>query len=107
MPENAAATGLVDFVLKPDQIPRRLHEIAMHRDKIENENWRQSRQDEIASKLNLITALIADQGQDFSDYKPGTLVRRIERRMMILRQRTVDGFINRLKCSPKRSSLPS
>jgi hypothetical protein len=96
MPDNAAATGLVDFVLKPHRMPLRLQEIEQHRGKVQAESVGKSLQDEVTQKLDQILALLAEEGHDFTTYKPGTLVRRIERRMTILRQRTVDGFIDRL-----------
>jgi two-component system CheB/CheR fusion protein len=96
MPDNAAATGLVDFVLKPHRMPLRLQEIEQHRGTVRAESAGKSLQDEVINKLDQILALLAEEGHDFTTYKPGTLVRRIERRMTILRQRTVDGFIDRL-----------
>ena len=102
MPENAAATGLVDFVLKPNQIPIRLQEIEAHRSLVEKGDDARSIQDEIGEKLGQIISLIdQEEGHDFSSYKTGTLIRRVERRMTILRQSTVDGLINMLKSQPE------
>ncbi len=105
MPENAAATGLVDFVLKPSQIPIRLQEIEAHRSLVEQGDSQQSVQDEINGKLGQIIGLIDQaEGHDFSSYKTGTLIRRVERRMTILRQPTVDGLINILENQPEERS---
>jgi two-component system CheB/CheR fusion protein len=105
MPENAAATGLVDFVLKPAQIASRLQEIENYRADMENTDDVTSRHEEIGRKLSSIIELIDnEEGHDFSKYKTGTLIRRVERRMTILRQLTVDGLIRILRDQPEECS---
>jgi two-component system CheB/CheR fusion protein len=100
MPDSAAATGLVDFILTPRAIPSRLLDIAKHRYEIETGAGQEQVRDQIEASLDRILALIdAEDGHDFSEYKSGTLIRRIERRMTLLRHRDVDAFIERLKAS--------
>ncbi len=101
MPENAAATGLVDFVLTPERIARRLQEIEAHRETVEAGENKRALHEQIGQRLSDIIDLIDDaEGHDFSSYKTGTLVRRVERRMTIMRQRTVEGLIETLKAEP-------
>ncbi|MEL7279161.1 MAG: chemotaxis protein CheB [Pseudomonadota bacterium] len=98
MPDSALATGLVDFVLKPKAIPDRLIEIARFRAELENGHRREDMHQEIKDALPHIIKLIDEEnGHDFSSYKPGTLVRRIDRRMTLLRDPTVASFIERLE----------
>jgi len=105
MPENAAATGLVDFVLEPSRISARLQEIEHHRSLVEHGEDAKSRHEEIGEKLGAIIELIdGEEGHDFSSYKTATLIRRVERRMTILRQRTVDGLIMTLQEQPEECS---
>jgi len=100
MPESAAATGLVDFLLDPADIPGRLIDIVQHRERIEG-GGDGALLEEIKDKLPRIIQILGDEdGFDFRDYKPGTLVRRIERRMMLLRHRTLDGFVQTLERDP-------
>ena len=99
MPDSAIATGLVDFVLPAERIPARLIDIARHREVMEEASQIELLHGAIEGQLPEICALLADgeEGHDFSRYKPGTLVRRVERRMALLRQRTVEGFIGTLE----------
>lgn len=98
MPDSAAATGLVDFTMMADRIPARLIDIVEHRARQADTGLREKLGFEIEARLPQITQLLnTADGHDFSDYKNGTLVRRIERRMTLLRQRTVDGFVNLLE----------
>ncbi|MGB3738463.1 MAG: chemotaxis protein CheB [Pontixanthobacter sp.] len=100
MPDSAAATGLVDFVLTPKAIPDRLIDIVRHREKLSSDRSSEELQEEIKGSLDKILGLIDDEnGHDFSDYKPGTLIRRIERRMSLLRIADAETFAQRLEKS--------
>ncbi|MCL3882883.1 chemotaxis protein CheB [Marivita sp. GX14005] len=94
MPDSAVATGLVDFVLPAERIVERLQEIMSHRAALQGDTARDRLQDAIKNNIERITErLAAVSGNDFSDYKPGTLVRRIERRMALLRIADLDRFL--------------
>lgn len=98
MPDSAIATGLVDFVLKPEQIPERLIDIVRHRDELENGRTSEELKEDIEKFLGEIMAILdREDGHDFSDYKKGTLIRRIERRMMLVRDSNIDRFVARLE----------
>ncbi|NJD52507.1 MAG: PAS domain-containing protein [Candidatus Methanoperedens sp.] len=81
MPRSAIATELVDFILPPEKIPEQLlnyvkqfYATGIRPAKVISE--------QIASHLQKIIILVRDNtGLDFSHYKQGTLIRRIERRM--------------------------
>jgi two-component system, chemotaxis family, CheB/CheR fusion protein len=73
MPRNAIATGAVDFVLPVDKISKKLVD---HQRQLESPTSN--------SGLSRIVALLrAQTPHDFTLYKPGTLDRRIARRMGI------------------------
>ena len=94
MPDSAVATGLVDFVLPVERIAPQLAEIMQHRQRLHDSDDSARVRQEIESLLPQFAARLGDVvGHDFSDYKPGTLVRRIERRMSVLRIRSVDEFL--------------
>ncbi|MEO0691658.1 MAG: chemotaxis protein CheB [Pseudomonadota bacterium] len=100
MPDSASATGVVDFVLEPAKIARRLYEVMRHRQDLKDRKIGGDLQARISEKLPEIVALLADEdGHDFGAYKEGTLLRRVERRMVILRLNTVDEMIEALKNS--------
>jgi two-component system CheB/CheR fusion protein len=93
MPDAAAATGLVDFILPAAQIVPRLEEIIAHRRSIDDESLRERMRARITEVLPRITAALRSRlGHDFSDYKPGTMLRRIERRMILMRLDDADRF---------------
>jgi two-component system CheB/CheR fusion protein len=80
MPGNAIATGLVDFVLPPEEMPAALVQYIKNLDtKIHKESGQISEEalDEILSLIRRRT------GSDFGLYKTNTLLRRIERRMNV------------------------
>lgn len=95
MPDSAVATGLVDFILPVEQIAGRLDEIMRHRQQLIRSDEQASLKDEIEAALPRFAERLKDVvGNDFTNYKPGTLVRRIERRMTVLRLTDVERFIS-------------
>ncbi|MEM7687503.1 MAG: chemotaxis protein CheB [Pseudomonadota bacterium] len=100
MPDSAAATGLVDFSLTPREIPSRLIEIYHHHHQTLSESESEDRRRDIEASLgDIVGTLKEEDGHDFTQYKPGTLIRRIERRMMLRRERDVPAFVSTLKHS--------
>lgn len=83
MPRSAIATGLVDYVLPPAEMPAQLIAYVQHA--FENQgrrpNTRRPNADDTLKKICIV--LRAQTGHDFSQYKENTLVRRIERRMAL------------------------
>ena len=82
MPRSAISTGLVDYVLPPEEMPEQLISYVRHpfAKKTESANARPSDEDSITR----IYAMLRDKtGIDFTYYKPSTMIRRIERRMSI------------------------
>jgi two-component system, chemotaxis family, CheB/CheR fusion protein len=97
MPRSALATGMVDFVLPPAEMPARLIAFAAHTlggppltaTTIEVET---------GHALQKIFILLRDQtGHDFSSYKPSTIYRRIKRRMALHQIETIDNYIKFLQ----------
>lgn len=83
MPKSAIDTGLVDYVLPPGQMFQQLISSVQHSAKLPSKSpsLHTSKEDD----LHKIFALLRDQtGHDFSQYKPSTVHRRIERRMAVL-----------------------
>ncbi len=96
MPSCAIATGLVDFVLEPDQMPATIEEYARHDDEVSA----QIKEDEKVVKA--IIELIKEQSPfDFSDYKPTTILRRIKRRAANSNFSKLEVYLDFLKTSPE------
>ena len=81
MPQSAAATGCVDFVLPPDQIARELARIAKHPlVGIPSPGQPPVDPNQLGGILELLRSR---SGVDFTHYKQSTLLRRIARRMVL------------------------
>ncbi len=96
MPRSAIATGLVDYELTPAEMPVRLMAYAAHA------FVRLSRPEPKAENaLKKIFILMRGQtGHDFSQYKPSTIIRRIERRMAVHQIDTMDEYVRFLQMTP-------
>ena len=100
MPRSAIATGLVDYELPPAEMPAQLMAYVAHAfgrppraasvpvPKTEN------------ALKKIFVLLRAQTGHDFSQYKPSTIHRRIERRMAIHQIETLDGYVKYLQQTP-------
>ncbi|MBF9028868.1 PAS domain-containing protein [Rhodobacterales bacterium HKCCE3408] len=98
MPESAFATGVVDFVLKPSRIAPCLVEVIRHRHHLEVVDGGQNLRSNVSERLpEIIGILAAETGHDFGAYKEGTLLRRLERRMIILRMSDVEELVEKLR----------
>jgi len=83
MPRSAIATGMVDFVLPPNEMPAKLlafvaHAFGPYRLPVSSQA---AQQPDGLEKTFLL--LRSQTGHDFSQYKRSTVVRRIERRMAV------------------------
>ena len=99
---SAIATGLVDHVLRPEEMPARLVEYASHLRWLHEENARKSLFQDAGDQLARICALLRRKtGHDFSRYKPATLVRRIQRRMQVQQIASLPDYVERLRHDAK------
>lgn len=82
MPENAIATGLVDFVAPIKDLTQRLAEVARSKRAI-----LQEKEEDVEQQVRQIVAFVRRRtGHDFSNYKRATIMRRVARRMQVARQ---------------------
>jgi two-component system CheB/CheR fusion protein len=95
MPKAAVATGSVDTILPPEQIARNLSQYLIDHES----QFRAQRLN--PEGLQQIFTIIRDQlGQDFTQYKPPTIRRRIAKRMMAVRKETFEDYYELLKQKP-------
>lgn len=101
MPASAASTGLVDAILPVEQMPERLISYRKQMDAArtyhDNGGLRQDMEDHLNTVLGLLNSEV---GHDFSQYKRSTLMRRIQRRMLVCQTETVVDYIARLRQDP-------
>ncbi|MFZ2470917.1 MAG: CheR family methyltransferase [Methanothrix sp.] len=100
MPRSAIATGLVDYELPPADMPARLMAYAAHVfGRIPDATAVPTpRTENVLKKIFIL--LRAQTGHDFSQYKPSTIHRRMERRMAVHQIETMDGYIKYLQQTP-------
>ncbi|MBI5675072.1 MAG: hypothetical protein HZC48_04455, partial [Nitrospirae bacterium] len=97
MPRSAISTGLVDFVLPVEKMPAELLKYTKHPYIKSRQTAGASRQD-VVNTLNKIFFLVRSQtGHDFSNYKPNTICRRIERRMAVHQIDTIEKYLRYLQ----------
>jgi len=81
MPSSAIAAGVVDFALPTPQMPERL---VGHARGLASRPQARGAPEAVSAELERIVTLVRVRaGQDFSAYKRGTLLRRVERRMSL------------------------
>ena len=106
MPRNAAITGLIDYVLPVEDIPAKLIEYARHREGLQATFGEDGILPEAADYLQQICSLLRRRvGHDFSSYKQGTLIRRIQRRIQITQTDSVEAYVTYLKADAEEVSL--
>jgi two-component system CheB/CheR fusion protein len=106
MPANAAATGLVDTVLPVADMPARLLAYRKQMHAAREKNGADGVRNDVAVHLKTICALLhAEIGHDFSHYKEKTLMRRIQRRMLVVQAETVPDYIEHLRGHPNEHEL--
>ena len=101
MPRSAIATGLVDYVLPPAEMPEQLiayvtHAFARRPRPVSAPT---QRSEDILKKICVL--LRAQTGHDFSQYKENTLLRRIERRMALHQIEQAADYISYMNKNPK------
>ncbi len=97
MPRSAIATGLVDYELAPAEMPARLIAYAAYAfGKHARPATALAPKTESALK-KIIILVRAQTGHDFSQYKPSTIHRRIERRMAVHQIESIDGYVKYLQ----------
>ena len=113
MPRSAAAAGCVDLVLSPTEIANELARIAKHpfivgQSLLTSAHWSPAPQQEQPGALSSANAPLAQlvdpdygiilellrnhSGVDFSLYKPSTIQRRIARRLVLSKQKTLHDY---------------
>ena len=100
MPRSAIATGVVDFALSPPDMPHQLIAYAVRAfGRLPRLSATTSPNAEGALK-RIYVFLRAHTGHDFSGYKPGTIHRRIERRMAVQQIEGLEAYVKFLQQTP-------
>jgi two-component system CheB/CheR fusion protein len=100
MPRSAIATGLVDYVLPPAEMPAQLIAYAAHAfgKKPRPFSPPAPKAEDLMKKICVLLRI--QTGHDFSLYKQSTMVRRVERRMAVHQIDRLDGYVRFLQQNP-------
>jgi two-component system CheB/CheR fusion protein len=100
MPRSAIATGLVDYELPPAEMPAQLIAYIAHafgKSSLPS-NTPAPKAENAMKKIFIL--LRAQTGHDFSQYKPSTIHRRIERRMAVHQIESIDRYVKYVQQTP-------
>lgn len=101
MPRSAIETGLVDYELPPSEMPAKLIDYTHYsRNILVKDAFTQQNKD--ANELRKVFILLRDHtSHDFSQYKPSTINRRIERRMVLNQIDNIELYVKYLQKNPR------
>ena len=100
MPRSALDTGVADFECEPAQMPAQLARYIAHTH-VDRRHLPDGPSPLSDGAMNKIFVVLRTQTRhDFSGYKPGTIQRRIERRMALNRIDDGDNYVKRLQQDP-------
>ena len=104
MPRAAIATGLADAVLPPDQLAMRLIDYLRSEPPLQEPGTGTRRtpltEQHLSALDEVLTAVQAASGINFREYKPGTVIRRVERRMQVRHCRNFADYLAILESDP-------
>jgi two-component system, chemotaxis family, CheB/CheR fusion protein len=105
MPRSAIATGLMDYVLPPAEMPAQLIAYAAHAfaGALRPVALSTPKAEDALKKIFVL--LRAQTGHDFSQYKQNTIVRRVQRRMAVHQIEHMDGYIRYLQQNAAEAEL--
>jgi two-component system CheB/CheR fusion protein len=101
MPQHAINSNVVDFVLPPDGIVRRLLELnTISKTNNAKEKGNQEKPEDITLK-QILSIIDLQKGVDFTYYKQSTLQRRISRRIVLRSFPRIEDYLEDLKTNAK------
>lgn len=100
MPSRAIATGLVDYTLKPADMPAKLMAYVAHEFGQSSSTIVKPIAKDENSLKKIFILLRTQTGHDFSQYKPSTILRRIERRMAVHQLDSTEQYVKYLQKMP-------
>lgn len=95
MPSNAISTGLVDYVMEPEQMPTIIENYVNNKETLEGDIAENEREEK--ARIAIINFIGEQFPLDFSDYKPTTILRRIKRRALSHNMNSLEAYLNFLK----------
>ena len=104
MPQNAIDAGVVDFILRPEEIPVQIARSTGGFKEMPAES-EEEHPDPDGAFSQLLTLLRLRKGTDFTYYKQTTIRRRTERRMGLNKIRTIRAYVDFFRENPAEQDL--
>lgn len=105
MPSSAISTGLVDYILPPEDMGRELKDY-MHHPLVNNKLKPAIPLPEETDSFTKVLMIVKNHsGTDFTFYKENTILRRLERRISINRFNSIDEYIPFLQETDKEKNI--
>ncbi|NTU60707.1 MAG: chemotaxis protein CheR, partial [Deltaproteobacteria bacterium] len=101
MPRSSIATGLVDFVMPPEDMPDQLLKYIRHPYAQGSEAQAPALVNDDDSLARVLGLVQRSSGVDFTFYKSNTIARRIERRMSVNQILALADYVRYLESSPR------
>ena len=104
MPKSAIQTGIADSILTPENMPQEILRYVQHpyASRLRNEPPSSDEEDVLH---RLLALLRQETGVDFTEYKSGSLLRRIQRRMGVIQISTLDEYLQYLSTNMAEAHL--
>lgn len=106
MPRSAAGTGLADYIAPPQDLFDKLIDL-LHFPPLPHTKEAEPPLDSTSKSAQekIIILIRSHTGHDFSFYKKGTLLRRIERRMGVHQISRIDQYVKLLQANPQEQDI--
>jgi two-component system, chemotaxis family, CheB/CheR fusion protein len=106
MPQNAVKSDVIDFIIAPADIPKRLLEIVHIFEKFDDEdNFKPEEKTEEQSYRQILSLLRLRYSADFNFYKQTTVRRRILRRLAILKIEKITSYLKYLQQNKEEQDI--
>lgn len=105
MPRSALATGLIDFVLPPDDMPQQLLSFVKHPYASKSDSATTGLLSSEDGLTRIYSLLRESNKVDFTYYKPATVLRRIERRMSVNQIHELRDYVRFMESYPREVNL--
>ncbi len=105
MPRSAIATGLVDYILPPTEMPKKLLNYTKHATQKERDLSIVGDDAAVSALQKIFILLRSKTDHDFSLYKKNTICRRIERRMHVHQIDDIFDYVRYLQDSDRENSI--
>lgn len=101
MPRSAIATGMVDFIVNPHEMPEKLMAYAARAFGTLPSSAHALNSDPEDIFKKIFSLLRSQTGHDFSQYKQNTITRRVERRMALHQIDEMEAYVRYLQLTPE------